>query len=55
MAEKHTVQNDWEDRASATFSAERKEDFVVLILAAITVALVWTGMIGPQFFKSLFF
>lgn len=55
MTEKHTVQNEWEDRASQTFSAERKEDFVVLIMAAITVALVWTCLVGPQFFNSLFF
>ena len=51
----NNVQHEWEDRASQTFSAERKEDLVVLILAAITVALVWTGLVGPQFFKSLFF
>jgi hypothetical protein len=49
------VRQDWEDRACQTFSAERKEDFVVLALAGITVLLVWTGVIGPQFFKSLFF
>jgi hypothetical protein len=49
------VQKEWENRASQTFSAERKEDFVVLILAAVTVAVVWTGLAGPQFFKSLFF
>jgi len=48
-------QQDWEDRACQTFSAERKEDFVVLVLAGITLALVWTGLVGPQFFKSLFF
>jgi hypothetical protein len=55
MNEKQTVHNEWEDRASQTFSAERKEDVVVLILAAITVAVVWTGVVGSQFFKSLFF
>jgi hypothetical protein len=49
------TQNAWEDRACKTFSAERKEDSVVLILAAITVALVWTGILGPKFFTSLFF
>jgi len=47
--------NEWEERASKTFSAERKEDFFVLALAGITVALVWTGLINPNFFKSLFF
>jgi hypothetical protein len=45
----------YEARASATFSAERKEDIFVLIVAAITVALVLSGAIGPNFFKSLFF
>jgi hypothetical protein len=51
----NNVQQDWEDRACQTFSAERKEDLVVLFLAGITVILVWTGLVGPQFFKSLFF
>ncbi|MCX8027854.1 MAG: hypothetical protein N3A62_08400 [Thermodesulfovibrionales bacterium] len=46
---------EWEEKAKSTFSAERKEDFVVLVLAAITVVLVMTGAIGPNFFKSLFF
>jgi hypothetical protein len=58
MAEENkanNVQQDWEDRACQTFSAERKEDMVVLVLAGLTVALVWTGLVGSQFFKSLFF
>lgn len=46
---------EWEDRACKTFSAERKEDSVVLVLAGITVVLVWSGLIGVNFFKSLFF
>ncbi|MCU0588045.1 MAG: hypothetical protein MUF52_07790 [Syntrophobacteraceae bacterium] len=46
---------DWDERACRTFSAERREDTVVLVLAAITVVLVWSGMIGTDFFKSLFF
>lgn len=49
------IHKEWEDKAKSTFSAERKEDFVVLALAAITVILVMTGVIGPSFFKSLFF
>jgi hypothetical protein len=48
-------QNAWEERANNTFSAERKEDTVVLVLATITVVLVWTGLVGPKFFNSLFF
>jgi hypothetical protein len=55
MSDKHNLENEWEERASKTFSAERKEDFFVLILSGITVALVWTGLIGTKFFKSLFF
>lgn len=51
----NNVHQEWEDRACQTFSAERKEDFVVLVMAGITVVLVWTGLVGPQFFKSLFF
>lgn len=42
-------------KAKASDSAERKEDMMVLVLAAITVTLVMTGVIGPNFFKSLFF
>jgi hypothetical protein len=44
-----------ESKAKAADSAERREDYVVLMLAGITVALVLTGAIGPGFFKSLFF
>ena len=55
MTENSNLHKEWEDRASQTFSVERKEDFVVLILAAVTVAAVWVGVIGPKFFKSLFF
>lgn len=49
------VNKDWEEKAKSTFSAERREDFVVLVIAAITVILVLTGTIGPKFFGSLFF
>jgi hypothetical protein len=45
----------YEAKAKSTFSAERKEDYFVLALAAITVALVMSGAIGRGFFKSLFF
>lgn len=44
-----------EAKAKTADSAERREDYMVLFLAAITVALVSTGAIGPSFFKSLFF
>jgi hypothetical protein len=46
---------EFEERAKKTFSAERKEDFWVLILAAITVVLGLTGVITPKTFPSLFF
>ncbi|MCX7896949.1 MAG: hypothetical protein N2441_03660 [Rhodocyclaceae bacterium] len=46
---------EYEQKAKATFSAERKEDYFVLAVAAIVVILVLTGVIGPNFFKSLFF
>jgi hypothetical protein len=49
------LHNAWEDRACKTFSAERKEDLFVLVLAGITVLLVWSGIVGTSFFKSLFF
>lgn len=55
MTEKNTIPNEWEDRANQKFSAERKEDFLVLILAAITVVVVCTGLVGSQFFKWVFF
>lgn len=45
----------WENKAKAADSAERKEDYLVLSLAGITVFLVMTGLVGPTFFKSLFF
>jgi hypothetical protein len=55
----HTTQashlEQWENKAKAADSAERKEDYMVLVLAGVTVALVMSGVIGPSFFKSLFF
>lgn len=45
----------WDAKAKAQDSAERKEDYMVLILAGITVVLVMTGVLGPNFMKSLFF
>lgn len=50
-----TYHDQLEAKAKTADSAERREDYMVLILAAITVALVSTGAIGPTFFKSLFF
>jgi hypothetical protein len=47
--------SEYEKKAQDTFSAERKEDFFVLAVAAVTVALVLAGVIGPNFYKSLFF
>ncbi len=55
MTEQNTTSNEWEDQASQKFSAERKEDFLVLILAAITVVVVWTGLVDQQVFKWVFF
>ena len=46
---------EFEDKAKKFFSAERKEDIWVLILAAITVILGLTGVITPKTFPSLFF
>jgi len=46
---------DYAAKSEATFSAERKEDIFVLIVAAIVAALVMSGVIGPNFYKSLFF
>ena len=46
---------EFEKKAAETFSAERKEDFFVLIVAAISVVLVLSGVIGKDFVKSLFF
>ncbi len=43
-----------EAKAKATFSAERKEDFVVLVISAIVVIMVIAGVIGPKFYGSLF-
>lgn len=49
------INKELEAKAKATFSAERKEDFVVLVIAAIVVTLVLTGVIGTKFYSSLFF
>jgi hypothetical protein len=46
---------EFEEKAKKVFSAERKEDIWVLILAAITVVLGLTGIITPKTFPSLFF
>lgn len=54
-----TASNDqsrqWSDKSKAADSAERQEDYMVLLVAAITVVLVMVGVIGPGSFKSLFF
>ncbi len=49
------INKELEAKAKATFSAERKEDFVVLVIATIVVVLVLTGVIDPKFYSSLFF
>jgi hypothetical protein len=46
---------EFEEKAKKVFSAERKEDIWVLVLAAITVILGLTGVITPKTFPSLFF
>jgi hypothetical protein len=46
---------EFEEKAKKTFSAERKEDIWVLVLAAITVILGLTGVITAKTFPSLFF
>jgi hypothetical protein len=43
------------EKAQKTFSAERREDYVVLVIATITVILVLSGVIGVKFYSSLFF
>lgn len=42
-------------KAQDTFSAERKEDLFVLLVATIAVMLVLSGVIGQGFIKALFF
>jgi len=49
------INKELEAKAKATFSAERKEDIVVLVMAAIVVVLVLVGAIGTKFYSSLFF
>lgn len=55
MERTNSFKDQMSNKAKASDSAERKEDMLVLVLAAITVTLVMTGAIGPNFFKSLFF
>lgn len=45
---------EFEEKAKKTFSAERREDYVVLVISTITVILVLAGIIGSKFFSSLF-
>ncbi|GEM_PF-873835 len=49
------INKELEAKAKATFSAERKEDIVVLVMAAIVVVLVLVGAIDTKFYSSLFF
>lgn len=53
MAEKST--DLLEEKATEAFSAERREDWVVLVIATIAVILVLAGAIGVKFYSSLFF
>jgi hypothetical protein len=46
---------EFEEKSKKVFSAERKEDIWVLIMAAITVILGLTGVITPKTFSSMFF
>lgn len=46
---------EFEEKSKKVFSAERKEDIWVLVLAAITVILGLAGVITPKTFPSLFF
>jgi hypothetical protein len=46
---------EFEEKAKKVFSAERKEDIWVLVLAAITVILGLSGVITSKTFPSLFF
>lgn len=46
---------DYASKAQDTFSAERKEDFFVLVLSAIATTLVMLNIVGPNSIKSLFF
>ena len=50
-----TETKEFEEKAKKVFSAERKEDIWVLVLAAITVLLGLAGIITPKTFPSLFF
>ncbi|MDI1472349.1 MAG: hypothetical protein QMD43_04200 [Thermodesulfovibrio sp.] len=55
MAEERNEKMQFEEKAKETFNAERREDYAVLIIATITVILVVLGIIGTQFYSSLFF
>jgi hypothetical protein len=55
MIEQTDQNGQWTAKAQAQDSAERKEDYMVLVIAAVTVALVMANLVGPNSFKSLFF
>ncbi|MCS7200070.1 MAG: hypothetical protein N2327_06190 [Caldimicrobium sp.] len=43
-----------EERAEKTFSAERREDYAVLIVAAIVVILVMLGIIDKKVISAIY-
>ncbi|HAZ60527.1 MAG TPA: hypothetical protein DCY89_03015 [Gammaproteobacteria bacterium] len=54
-ADEEKAKATFEEKAKSTFSAERKEDYFMLAVAAIVVVLVLSGVIGRDFYRSLFF
>ncbi|MCX7724246.1 MAG: hypothetical protein N2042_03230 [Thermodesulfovibrio sp.] len=43
-----------EERARETFSAERREDYAVLVIATIVVLLVLLGIIDKKIISALY-
>lgn len=44
----------FEEKAKATFSAERREDYAVLLIAAIVVILVLLGVIDKKVIEAMY-
>lgn len=53
MAEER-FKSEFEEKAKATFSAERREDYAVLIIATVVVLLVLLGVIDKKVIDAIY-
>lgn len=46
--------SDFESKAKETFSAERREDFAVLVIATVVVLLVLLGVVDKKVISAIY-